>query len=98
MVLEIARIDVRPGEEDQFIAAYRRVRHEVASAPGCRAVRLTRGVESPSRFFLLVEWDSVAAHQDNFRATDRFRRWRASIGPHFAAPPDVEHASDVPVE
>jgi heme-degrading monooxygenase HmoA len=95
MVLEVATIEVRPGEEDAFAAAYRRVRIEVIGAPGCRSVRLTRGVESPSRFVLLVEWDSVAAHTDNFRATDRFARWRAAIGPHFAAPPHVEHYADV---
>jgi heme-degrading monooxygenase HmoA len=56
---------------------------------------MTRGVESPSRFVLLVEWDSVAAHEQNFRGTERYTRWRAAIGAHFAAPPHVEHAIDV---
>lgn len=90
-MLEVAVIEVAPGAEDAFAAAYAQVRHEVAEAPGCRGVRMTRGVESPSRFVLLVEWDSVSAHEDNFRATDRFGRWRAAIGPHFAGPPQVAH-------
>ena len=47
---------------------------------------MTQGIESPSRFVLLVEWDSVEAHEQNFRGTDRFTAWRAAIGPHFAAP------------
>jgi heme-degrading monooxygenase HmoA len=98
MVLELALIDVRPGEEDAFTSAYRRVRVEVVTTPGCRSVRMTRGVESPSRFVLLVEWDTVDAHLQNFRATDRFVRWRQAIGPHFAAPPTVEHFTDVPAE
>jgi heme-degrading monooxygenase HmoA len=95
MVLEVADIAVRPGEEDQFIAAYRNARAELAGTPGCRSVRMTRGVESPSRFVLLVEWDSVEAHEQNFRGTERYTRWRAAIGVHFAAPPHVEHAIDV---
>lgn len=95
MVLEIALIDVLPGHEDDFAAAYRSVRHEVATTDGCRSVRMTRGVESPGRFVLLVEWDSVAAHEDGFRGTDRFTRWRAAIGPHFAAPPVVEHVDEI---
>ncbi|HYT09109.1 MAG TPA: antibiotic biosynthesis monooxygenase family protein [Mycobacteriales bacterium] len=95
MVLEVALIEVTPGEEDAFVAAYRRARQEVASAPGCRSVRMTRGVESPSRFVLLVEWDSVEAHERGFRATERFTRWRTEIGPHFAAPPQVEHYADL---
>lgn len=95
MVLEVALIDVLPGQEDAFAAAYRTAHPILAGTPGCRSVRMTRGIESPQRFVLLVEWDSVEAHDDNFRATDRFPRWRALIGPHFAQPPRVEHFTDV---
>ena len=95
MVLEVALIDVIPGHEDEFAAAYGKGRELVATTPGCRSVRMTRGIESPSRFVLLVEWDSVEAHEQNFRASDRFPAWRALIGPHFANPPHVEHFTDV---
>jgi len=95
VVTEIAVLEITPGSEEAFADEYRKVRHEVAETEGCRSVRLTRGVESPSRFVLLVEWDSVEAHEGNFRAGDRFVRWRAAIGPHFARPPEVEHYVDI---
>jgi heme-degrading monooxygenase HmoA len=95
VVVEIAVLEITPGAEDAFAEAYRQVRHEVAETPGCRSMRMTRGAESPSRFVLLVEWDSVEAHERNFRATERFGRWRAAIGPHFARPPQVEHYVDI---
>lgn len=95
MVLEVALIDVVPGQEDAFAAAYRLGHPILASTPGCRSVRMTRGIESPSRFVLLVEWDSVAAHQENFRGSERFEQWRGLIGKHFAKPPLVEHYVDV---
>lgn len=95
MVLEVATITVTPGQEDAFVASYRGARKVLAGAQGCRSVRMTRGVESRSTFVLLVEWESVAAHEENFRATDRFVRWREAIGPHFAGPPHVEHFEDV---
>jgi heme-degrading monooxygenase HmoA len=95
MALEVADIEVRPGEEDQFVAAYRGARAALCETPGCRSVRMTRGIESPSRFVLLVEWDSVEAHEENFRGTERYTRWRAALGPHFSAPPRVEHVTDV---
>jgi heme-degrading monooxygenase HmoA len=95
MVLEVADIAVRPGDEEKFVAAYRTVRGVVAGTPGCRSVRMTRCIESPARFVLLVEWDDVAAHEENFRGTERFVTWRAAIGPYFAAPPHVEHVQDV---
>jgi quinol monooxygenase YgiN len=93
VVLEVALIDVT--DPDGFAAAYRGAREILAGTPGCRAVRMTAGIESPGRFVMLVEWDSVEAHQVNFRQTDRFTSWRAAIGPYLAAPPQVEHFTDV---
>lgn len=95
MVLEVAIFDVNPGQEDEFTSAYRTARELLATTPGCRSVRMTRGIESPSRFVLLVEWDSVEAHEQNFRATERFPAWRGQIGRFFAGPPTVEHFADV---
>ena len=95
MVLEVALIDVFPGTEDAFVVAYRLGHPVLATTPGCRSVRMTRGFESPSRFVLLVEWDSIEAHRDNFRGTERFGQWRALIGGFFAKPPLVEHFTDV---
>src|SRR5262245_44063839 len=96
MVLEVALINVISGQEDEFAAAYAKARGGLVSTPGCRTVRMTRGIESPQRFVLLVEWDSVEAHEQNFRATERFTAWRGLIGQYFAAPPVVEHFTDVP--
>ena len=95
MVVEVALIEIQPGAEDDFASAYVTARPILATTPGCRSVRMTRGIESPSRFVLLVEWDSVEAHEVNFRATERFGQWRGLIGPHFANPPHVEHFSDI---
>jgi heme-degrading monooxygenase HmoA len=95
MVLEVGLMDVQAGREDDFAAAYVKAHNILATTPGCRSVRMTRGIETPSRFVLIVEWDSVDAHLDNFRATDRFTQWRALIGPYFDGAPRVEHFVDV---
>jgi heme-degrading monooxygenase HmoA len=95
MVLEVALIDVVPGQEEAFTEAYQKGRETLATTRGCRSVRMTKGIESPSRFVLLVEWDTVEAHIDNFRNTDRFVTWRNLIGPYFAQPPVVEHFNDL---
>lgn len=93
MVLEVALIDTT--DADGFIAAYRRARELVAATPGFRTIRLVRGIESPDRLVLLVEWDTLEAHTVNFRESERFAGWRAEIGPWFAEPPRVEHFADV---
>jgi len=95
MVLEVALINVTRGREADFAAAYAEARKTLVTTPGCRSVRMTRGIESPSKFVLLVEWDSVDSHEQNFRATERFRTWRGLIGPYFDGPPVVEHFQDL---
>ena len=95
MVLEIAEFRVPPGAEDEFVLAYRGVRPVLTSTQGCRSARMTRGLETPNRFVLLVEWDSLDAHEVNFRGSDGFVTWRRALSPFFAADPQVEHVEDV---
>ena len=96
MVLEVATFDISPGDEVKFADAYRRARTLLAGTPGFRSARMTRGVETPTRFVLLVEWDTLEAHETGFRQSPRFAEWRGLIGPFFATPPQVEHYTDVP--
>lgn len=93
MILEVALIDVT--DPQGFSDAYLGAKEVLLTTPGCNSVRMTAGIETPTRFVLLVEWDSVEAHEQNFRATDRFTTWRAAIGPFFANPPHVEHFTTV---
>jgi heme-degrading monooxygenase HmoA len=95
MVLELADFAIRPGQEDAFVAAYREAVAHLRASPGFRFARMTRGVESPARFVLLVEWDDLEAHTVGFRESERFARWRALIGPFFDGAPRVEHFTDV---
>ncbi|MEE8599981.1 antibiotic biosynthesis monooxygenase family protein [Euzebya tangerina] len=94
MVLEVALIDVTPGAQADFTVAYREARAQVAAADGVGPIRMTQGVETPTRFVLLIEWPSVEAHQA-FRDSEAFAEWRRLIGPFFAGPPHVEHFVDV---
>ena len=55
-----------------------------------RIRHLQRGVEQPSTYLLLVEWNSVEDHVQGFRESELFVRWRELIGSYFAAPPEVE--------
>lgn len=95
MVLEIAHISIVPGREGDFAQAYARGRELLLTTPGCRTIRMTRGIESPSVFVLMVEWDSLDDHEIGFRQSERFPAWRALIGPFFAEPPVVEHYADI---
>jgi heme-degrading monooxygenase HmoA len=96
VVTEVADISVTPGQESDFEAAYRRGRVHLLASPGCRSVTMTRSIESPSRFVLMVEWERLEDHTVTFREGDGFAQWRAEVGPFFASPPSVEHVEAVP--
>jgi len=95
MIHEIAEIDVTPGSEEAFEAAVAAAAPHFRAAKGCRSLKLHRSIEMPSRYRLVVEWDSVDDHIVSFRESDGFQQWRALASPHFAAAPRVEHVSKV---
>ena len=96
MVLEIADFAVLPGQEDTFATTYGEAVAILRGSPGFRSARMTRGIETPTRFVLLGEWDDLESHTVGFRESERFPRWRALIGPFFDGAPRVEHFTDVP--
>lgn len=95
MITEIAQIEVKPGSEQAFEAAVAQAVELFRGAPGCRHMRLERSLEFSSRYRLFVVWDTVDHHMVDFRASPAFAHWRQLVGPHFAAPPSVEHTQAV---
>lgn len=93
MITELAEIRVRD-VGDAFAAAVAKAAPLFASAPGCHGLTLHRSVEHRDLYWLMVGWDSVADHEA-FRGTEAFARWRALAGPHFSAPPRVEHLEQI---
>jgi heme-degrading monooxygenase HmoA len=91
VILEQALIAVTPGSEQEFEAALQEATELISQASGFRSLRLLRGIERPSTYLLLNEWDTIEDHMVGFRESDLFVRWRELIGPYFAAAPDVEH-------
>lgn len=92
MILEVADIRIPPGQQSQFEAA---IHHGIATVisqcPGFLRYHLQRGIESPERFLLFIEWATLENHTVDFRGGPLFPQWRAIVGPFFAEPPKVEH-------
>lgn len=93
MVTELADFSIDPRRPEEFLAAYRGARHLLLDA-GAADVSMSRGIESPDRFVMLVAWDSVDQHRV-FRAGPAFADWRAAIGEFFTADPRVEHVTPI---
>lgn len=91
MVLEHALLPVRPGTEEAFEAAFSEAKAIIAAVPGFRRLTLSRCLERPGVYLLLVEWDTLEDHTEGFRGSERYDEWRRLLH-HFYEPfPTVEH-------
>ena len=90
-VLEVAHLDVRPGQGAAFEAAFARAEAWIAAAPGYRRHELRRCLERDERYLLLVWWDTLEAHTEGFRGSADYRQWKALLHPFYDPVPEVEH-------
>ena len=95
MIVEHAVFTVAEADAEKFESAYAQAKGLLEQTEGFLWARMHRGVERPGSFLLLVGWESLEAHNVNFRESERFPQWRALIGPYFAAAPEVEHYREV---
>ncbi|EKO3918691.1 antibiotic biosynthesis monooxygenase [Vibrio fluvialis] len=91
MILEVAILDVKPEQEAQFEQSFANAQQIIASMAGYVSHQLQRCLENPSRYILLVNWQTLEAHTEGFRQSAEYQQWRALLH-HFYDPfPTVEH-------
>ena len=95
MVLEHALLDVISGLEVEFEEAFSRARDVISKSPGFISLKIVRGIERPSSYLLLVEWESLEDHTIGFRQSARYAEWRELLH-HFYDPFQVvEHFFEI---
>jgi heme-degrading monooxygenase HmoA len=92
MILEVADIRVLPGHQAEFErAAQLGLTTVFPKAKGFRGHQVRHSIESPDRYLLLLQWDSLEDHTVGFRESPLFHEWRDLVKAHFAQAPQVEH-------
>jgi heme-degrading monooxygenase HmoA len=95
MITEVAQIDVKPGTEKDFEAAVAKARPIFQRSKGNKGFELHKSIEKPSRYRLLIKWETLENHTVDFRGSASFTEWRGLVGHYFASPPEVEHTETV---
>ena len=83
MILEHALLPVRPGQEADFERAFATATTIISAVPGFRNLTLSRCVERPGGYLLLVEWD----RQGRLRSRSIHNYGSATLdarSPHYA--------------
>jgi heme-degrading monooxygenase HmoA len=95
VIVEHALLPVTPGREDEFEVAMRRARSYIAETPGFISLSVSRSVEHPSTYLLLVQWERLEDHTEGFRQSSRYQPWRESLHHFYETFPEVQHFAPV---
>lgn len=95
MVLEVAILNVKPAQEQDFERAFEQAQRIISAVPGYVSHQLQRCIERSNRYILLVNWESLEDHTVGFRQSKPYEEWRELLH-HFYDPfPEVEHYEKV---
>ncbi|MCB9419443.1 MAG: antibiotic biosynthesis monooxygenase [Ardenticatenaceae bacterium] len=91
MILEVAILDVKPGQQGEFEAAFAQAQAIISSMDGYISYELQKCLEVNGRYLLLVRWQTLEDHTEGFRSSPEYQEWKALLH-HFYDPfPIVEH-------
>jgi heme-degrading monooxygenase HmoA len=91
MILEVAVLNIKPGQEVDFELAFSQAQTIISDMQGYISHELKKCIEKPSRYILLVNWSSLQDHTEGFRKSVEYDEWRRMLH-HFYDPfPEVEH-------
>jgi len=91
MILEVALLNVRPGQGEAFEQAFAEAQAIISSMPGYLSHQLQRCLEAPDKYVLLVNWNRLEDHTIGFRQSAQYQDWKRLLH-HFYDPfPTVEH-------
>ncbi len=94
-VREVAVLNVKHGQQNAFEAAFEQAEPIITSMAGYIKHSLSRCVEDPQRYLLLVGWQTIEDHEQGFRQSREYEQWKSLLH-HFYDPfPTVEHYTEI---
>ncbi len=91
MILEVAMLNVKPGQAAAFEVAMAAARPSIAASEGFEGLEVRPCLEDPSRYLLLVHWARLEDHTEGFRGSERYQDWKAALRDFYQPFPTVEH-------
>lgn len=95
MILEVAILDVRAGQESSFERDFIKASSLISASRGYMSHELRRCIENTSRYILQVRWESLADHTEGFRQSPDYAEWKGLLHRYYDPFPTVEHYSPV---
>jgi len=95
MILEVAMLIVRPGEEENFERDFSIASSYIRVIKGYQYHHLHRCLEQHNKYLLLVTWDQLEDHTIGFRQAPQYQDWKKLLHHYYDPFPVVEHYQTV---
>ncbi len=95
MVLEVAILVVKAGEEMDFEQDFNTAGQYISSIDGYIGHSLKRCLERQNKYILLVEWQKLQDHTIGFRQSPQYLEWKNLLHHYYDPFPTVEHYETV---
>lgn len=91
MILEVAVLNILEGQNEAFELAFKKASPLIAASKGYIQHELKKCIEKPNQYLLLVNWETLDDHEEGFRQSTAYQKWKALLH-HFYDPfPTVLH-------
>ncbi len=91
MILEVAMLNVKKGQEKEFEEAFKKASKIISSMSGYISHELQKCIEVENKYLLLASWQTLEDHTVGFRKSKEYLEWKELLH-HFYEPfPIVEH-------
>ncbi|WP_281612768.1 antibiotic biosynthesis monooxygenase [Flammeovirga sp. SubArs3] len=91
MILEVAILQVKQGEEKDFERDFKEAGQYISSIQGYHSHTLKKCLEVENKYILLVNWETLENHTVDFRQSDVYQQWKAKLHHYYDPFPTVEH-------
>jgi len=91
MILEVAILYVKIGEEKQFEQDFKMAGQYISSIKGYLDHSLRKCIEQHNKYILLVDWEKLEDHTVGFRNSEKYIEWKKMLHHYYDPFPVVEH-------
>lgn len=91
MILEAVILQVIAGKEASFERDFVIAGQYISAIKGYQKHSLSRCLEQPGKYILLVEWDTLEDHIIGFRQSPHYEEWKKLLHHYYDPFPVVEH-------
>jgi heme-degrading monooxygenase HmoA len=95
LILEVVKWDIKPNMENEFEMVFIEAQKFLLGAKGYKSHQLNRCLEKTNRYVLLVNWETLEDHTENFSESNEYLKYRSLIHQYYAPGAILEHYETV---